>query len=108
MRNLKLLRDVECIEIGMKEFNPDHGPLQQEKVYTRIHTFSGTIKLFFLIIYGKINLSKQSVNRARSSFRQFFCFFPPKFEILKKLSFNFLKTVYLEKKNNNFFGIYIC
>nr|XP_046269116.1 centrosomal protein kizuna [Scatophagus argus] len=31
MRNLELLRDVECIEIGMKEYNPDHGPLQQQK-----------------------------------------------------------------------------
>ncbi|XP_076605718.1 centrosomal protein kizuna [Chaetodon auriga] len=31
MRNLELLRDVECIEISMKEYNPDHGPLQQQK-----------------------------------------------------------------------------
>lgn len=94
MRNLELLRDVECIEIGIKEYSPDRGPLQQEKVYTRtrIHTFSGKIKHFFLLImYGKINLSKQSVNRARSSFRQFFCFFKKKIEILKKLSFHFSK-----------------
>uniref|UniRef100_A0AAQ6AA23 Centrosomal protein kizuna n=1 Tax=Amphiprion ocellaris TaxID=80972 RepID=A0AAQ6AA23_AMPOC len=32
MRNLELLRDVECIEISMKEYSPDHGPLQQQKV----------------------------------------------------------------------------
>ncbi|KAI9537545.1 hypothetical protein NQZ68_023790 [Dissostichus eleginoides] len=31
MRNLELLRDVECIEISMKEYRPDHGPLQQQK-----------------------------------------------------------------------------
>ncbi|XP_070776949.1 centrosomal protein kizuna [Enoplosus armatus] len=31
MRNLELLRDVECIEISMKEYSPDHGPLQQQK-----------------------------------------------------------------------------
>uniref|UniRef100_A0A3Q3LZR2 Centrosomal protein kizuna n=1 Tax=Mastacembelus armatus TaxID=205130 RepID=A0A3Q3LZR2_9TELE len=31
MRNLELLRDVECIEIGMKEYRPDRGPLQQQK-----------------------------------------------------------------------------
>ncbi|KAG7226265.1 hypothetical protein INR49_003016 [Caranx melampygus] len=32
MRNLELLRDVECIEISMKEYRPDHGPLQQQKM----------------------------------------------------------------------------
>ncbi|XP_035529633.1 centrosomal protein kizuna isoform X1 [Morone saxatilis] len=31
MRNLELLRDVECIEISMKEYRPDRGPLQQQK-----------------------------------------------------------------------------
>ncbi|KAK2891608.1 hypothetical protein Q8A73_017273 [Channa argus] len=31
MRNLELLRDVECIEISMREYSPDHGPLQQQK-----------------------------------------------------------------------------
>ncbi|CAB1453357.1 unnamed protein product, partial [Pleuronectes platessa] len=31
MRNLELLRDVECIEISMKEYSPDHGPLEQQK-----------------------------------------------------------------------------
>ncbi|XP_041669167.1 centrosomal protein kizuna [Cheilinus undulatus] len=31
MRNLELLRDVESIEISMKEYTPDHGPLQQLK-----------------------------------------------------------------------------
>ncbi|XP_039993964.1 centrosomal protein kizuna isoform X2 [Xiphias gladius] len=31
IRNLELLRDVECIEISMKEFSPDHAPLQQQK-----------------------------------------------------------------------------
>ncbi|XP_044230865.1 centrosomal protein kizuna isoform X2 [Thunnus albacares] len=31
MRNLELLRDVECIEISMKVYSPDHGPLQQQK-----------------------------------------------------------------------------
>ncbi|KAM6917127.1 centrosomal protein kizuna isoform 2-T2 [Lycodopsis pacificus] len=31
MRNLELLRDVECIEISMKEYSPDHCPLQQQK-----------------------------------------------------------------------------
>ncbi|KAK5857170.1 hypothetical protein PBY51_010430 [Eleginops maclovinus] len=31
MRNLELLRDVECIEISMKEYRPDHGPLKQQK-----------------------------------------------------------------------------
>ncbi|XP_019940203.2 centrosomal protein kizuna isoform X1 [Paralichthys olivaceus] len=31
MRNLELLRDVECIEISMKEYSPDHGLLQQQK-----------------------------------------------------------------------------
>ncbi|XP_030614966.1 centrosomal protein kizuna isoform X2 [Archocentrus centrarchus] len=31
MRNLELLRDVECIEISMKEYSPDHGPLLQQK-----------------------------------------------------------------------------
>uniref|UniRef100_A0A8C4GED1 Centrosomal protein kizuna n=1 Tax=Dicentrarchus labrax TaxID=13489 RepID=A0A8C4GED1_DICLA len=34
MRNLELLRDVECIEISMKEYRPDRGPLQQQKVET--------------------------------------------------------------------------
>ncbi|XP_062253964.1 centrosomal protein kizuna isoform X2 [Platichthys flesus] len=31
MRNLELLRDVECIEISIKEYSPDHGPLEQQK-----------------------------------------------------------------------------
>ncbi|XP_029982693.1 centrosomal protein kizuna isoform X3 [Sphaeramia orbicularis] len=31
MRNLELLRDVECIEINMKEYSPNHGTLQQQK-----------------------------------------------------------------------------
>ncbi|XP_053291412.1 centrosomal protein kizuna isoform X2 [Pleuronectes platessa] len=31
MRNLELLSDVECIEISMKEYSPDHGPLEQQK-----------------------------------------------------------------------------
>nr|XP_020464391.1 centrosomal protein kizuna isoform X2 [Monopterus albus] len=31
MRNLELLRDVECIEISMKEYSPDRGPLQQQR-----------------------------------------------------------------------------
>ncbi|XP_010729587.2 centrosomal protein kizuna isoform X2 [Larimichthys crocea] len=31
MRNLELLRDVECIEINMNKYSPDHGPLQQQK-----------------------------------------------------------------------------
>ncbi|XP_029350372.1 centrosomal protein kizuna isoform X2 [Echeneis naucrates] len=31
MRNLEIQRDVECIEISMKEYSPDHGPLQQQK-----------------------------------------------------------------------------
>ncbi|XP_044023912.1 centrosomal protein kizuna isoform X2 [Siniperca chuatsi] len=31
MRNLELLKDVECIEISMKEYSPDHGLLQQQK-----------------------------------------------------------------------------
>ncbi|XP_060939128.1 centrosomal protein kizuna [Limanda limanda] len=31
MRNLELLRDVECIEISMKEYSPDRGPLEQQK-----------------------------------------------------------------------------
>ncbi|KAM4541385.1 centrosomal protein kizuna [Fundulus diaphanus] len=31
MRNLELKRDVECMEISMKEYNSDHGPLQQQK-----------------------------------------------------------------------------
>ncbi|KAM7403864.1 hypothetical protein PAMA_004336 [Pampus argenteus] len=31
MRNLELLRDVECIEISMKEYSPDHGLLQLQK-----------------------------------------------------------------------------
>ena len=35
MRNLELLRDVECIEISMKEYSPDHGPLQQQKVHAQ-------------------------------------------------------------------------
>lgn len=43
MRNLELLRDVECIEISMKEYRPDHGPLQQQKVYTQFHLFSGVV-----------------------------------------------------------------
>lgn len=38
IRNLELLRDVECIEIGMKEYSPDHGPLQQQKVAHDTHT----------------------------------------------------------------------
>lgn len=43
MRNLELLRDAECIEISMKEYRPDRGPLQQQKVCntltnTRTHT----------------------------------------------------------------------
>eukprot|EP00066_Takifugu_rubripes_P024914 XP_011614180.1 PREDICTED: centrosomal protein kizuna isoform X2 [Takifugu rubripes] len=31
MRNLELLRVVECIETDMKEYSSDHGPLQQQK-----------------------------------------------------------------------------
>ncbi|XP_038127529.1 centrosomal protein kizuna isoform X2 [Cyprinodon tularosa] len=31
MRNLELKRDVKCMEISMKEYNFDHGPLQQQK-----------------------------------------------------------------------------
>ncbi|KAM4541702.1 centrosomal protein kizuna isoform 2-T2 [Odontesthes bonariensis] len=31
MRNFELQRDVECIEISMKEYSPDRGPLQQQK-----------------------------------------------------------------------------
>ncbi|XP_071756390.2 centrosomal protein kizuna [Centroberyx gerrardi] len=31
MRNLELLRDMECIEMSMKEHGPDHGPLHQQK-----------------------------------------------------------------------------
>ncbi|XP_014890282.1 centrosomal protein kizuna isoform X2 [Poecilia latipinna] len=31
MRNLQLKRDVECMEISMKEYSSDHGPLQQQK-----------------------------------------------------------------------------
>ncbi|XP_034531174.1 centrosomal protein kizuna isoform X2 [Notolabrus celidotus] len=31
MRNLELLRDMESMEISMKEYTPDHGPLQQQK-----------------------------------------------------------------------------
>lgn len=54
MRNLELLRDVECIEISMKEYSPDHAPLQQQKVehtrsvslshthtFAQVHLFSG-------------------------------------------------------------------
>uniref|UniRef100_A0A3Q0S237 Centrosomal protein kizuna n=1 Tax=Amphilophus citrinellus TaxID=61819 RepID=A0A3Q0S237_AMPCI len=37
MRNLELLRDVECIEISMKEYSPDHGPLLQQKIEA-VHT----------------------------------------------------------------------
>lgn len=32
MRNLELLTDVECMEISMKEYSPDHGALLQQKV----------------------------------------------------------------------------
>uniref|UniRef100_A0A8D3A7Y4 Centrosomal protein kizuna n=1 Tax=Scophthalmus maximus TaxID=52904 RepID=A0A8D3A7Y4_SCOMX len=32
MRNLELQRDVECIEISMKEYGPDHGLLRQQKI----------------------------------------------------------------------------
>ncbi|KAF7656272.1 hypothetical protein LDENG_00044130 [Lucifuga dentata] len=41
MRNLELLRDVECIEISMKNYSPDHGPLQQQKAdcLNKISTF---------------------------------------------------------------------
>ncbi|XP_029316499.1 centrosomal protein kizuna isoform X2 [Cottoperca gobio] len=41
MRNLELLRDVECIEISMKEYSPDHGSLQQQKAdfLKKISTF---------------------------------------------------------------------
>ncbi|XP_040925012.1 centrosomal protein kizuna isoform X2 [Betta splendens] len=31
MRNLELLTDVECMEISMKEYSPDHGALLQQK-----------------------------------------------------------------------------
>ncbi|XP_043999293.1 centrosomal protein kizuna isoform X2 [Gambusia affinis] len=31
MRNLQLKRDVECMEISMKEYSSDHGTLQQQK-----------------------------------------------------------------------------
>ncbi|XP_040917528.1 centrosomal protein kizuna [Toxotes jaculatrix] len=31
MRNLELQREVECIEISMKEYHPDRGPMQQQK-----------------------------------------------------------------------------
>ncbi|CAJ1073902.1 centrosomal protein kizuna isoform X1 [Xyrichtys novacula] len=31
MRNLELLKDMECIEISMREYTPDRGPLQQQK-----------------------------------------------------------------------------
>ncbi|XP_042356078.1 centrosomal protein kizuna [Plectropomus leopardus] len=41
MRNLELLRDVECIEISMKEYSPDRGPLQQQKAefFEKISSF---------------------------------------------------------------------
>lgn len=32
MRNLELLRNVECIKNDMKEYSSDHGHLQQQKV----------------------------------------------------------------------------
>ncbi|XP_028294709.1 centrosomal protein kizuna isoform X2 [Gouania willdenowi] len=31
MRNLELLRDVECMEISIRDYRPDRGPLQQQK-----------------------------------------------------------------------------
>ncbi|XP_047467832.1 centrosomal protein kizuna [Mugil cephalus] len=44
MRNLELLRDVESIEINMKEYSPDRGPLQQQKAdyLKKISRFMGT------------------------------------------------------------------
>uniref|UniRef100_A0A087X684 Centrosomal protein kizuna n=1 Tax=Poecilia formosa TaxID=48698 RepID=A0A087X684_POEFO len=37
MRNLQLKRDVECMEISMKEYSSDHGPLQQQKNLIKKH-----------------------------------------------------------------------
>ncbi|MEQ2276755.1 hypothetical protein XENORESO_008061 [Xenotaenia resolanae] len=43
-RNLELKRDVECIEISMKEYSFDHGPLQQQKadLLEKISRFTDT------------------------------------------------------------------
>uniref|UniRef100_A0A665VIQ9 Centrosomal protein kizuna n=1 Tax=Echeneis naucrates TaxID=173247 RepID=A0A665VIQ9_ECHNA len=48
MRNLEIQRDVECIEISMKEYSPDHGPLQQQKVYTQFYLSNGVVFLMKL------------------------------------------------------------
>ncbi|XP_068608479.1 centrosomal protein kizuna [Brachionichthys hirsutus] len=39
MRNLELLRDVECLEIGMKEYFPDHGTQQKVNAFKKISRF---------------------------------------------------------------------
>ncbi|XP_068436279.1 centrosomal protein kizuna isoform X2 [Clinocottus analis] len=46
IRNLELLRDVERIEISMKEYSPDHCLLQQQKadVFKKISGFMGAKK----------------------------------------------------------------
>ncbi|XP_074516697.1 centrosomal protein kizuna isoform X4 [Sebastes fasciatus] len=46
MRNLELLKDVECIEISMKEYSPDRGPLQQQKAdfFKKISRFKEATK----------------------------------------------------------------
>ncbi|XP_023142667.2 centrosomal protein kizuna isoform X1 [Amphiprion ocellaris] len=54
MRNLELLRDVECIEISMKEYSPDHGPLQQQKA-----DFSKKISRFM-----EVNKKMEQVHKA--------------------------------------------
>ncbi|MED6289906.1 hypothetical protein CHARACLAT_007765 [Characodon lateralis] len=43
-RNLELKRDVECMEISMKEYSFDHGPLQQQKadLLEKISRFTDT------------------------------------------------------------------
>lgn len=53
MRNLELLRDVECIEISMKEYSPDHAPLQQQKVE---HTHALSLFLSLTHTFAQVHL----------------------------------------------------
>lgn len=60
MRNLKLVRDVECLERGMKEYNSDTGPLQRQKVlhmhtHARTHTLT-CIMSFVSFFYSRVTV----------------------------------------------------
>ncbi|KAM7376515.1 hypothetical protein PAMP_006243 [Pampus punctatissimus] len=63
MRNLELLRDVECIEISMKEYSPDHGLLQLQKA-----TFLNKISRF---MEARKKIEQEGSAKSESVHRQY-------------------------------------